>query len=48
MKCQLCKNNEVIYSGVDAFMLGVPTETVCYECASIYARNIQQSEKVGA
>lgn len=37
MKCKVCGTNEVIYSGVDAFMLGVPTEKVCYSCAGIYA-----------
>lgn len=37
MKCQVKEcNEEVIYSGVDGFMLNVPTETVCYRCAQIY------------
>ena len=37
MKCQVkdC-DKEVIYSGVDAFILNVPTERVCYECANTY------------
>lgn len=42
MKCQLCKTNEAIYSGIDAFLLNVPTETVCYDCAPMYARSAQQ------
>jgi len=37
MNCQVCKKDEVIYSGVDAFILGVPTEKVCYNCANAYA-----------
>lgn len=37
MKCQVKEcNEEVIYSGVDGFILNVPTETVCYKCANIY------------
>jgi len=33
-----CKNAELVYSGVDAFMLGgIPTETYCYSCANAYA-----------
>lgn len=33
-----CKNTELVYSGVDAVMLGLPmTETYCYTCASAYA-----------
>lgn len=37
MKCQVnhC-DKEVIFSGVDSFILNVPTEKVCYECAQIY------------
>jgi hypothetical protein len=37
VKCQVDKcENEVIYSGVDSFILNVPTEKVCYECANTY------------
>ena len=37
MKCQVKEcSNEVIYSGVDSFILNVPTEKVCYECANTY------------
>jgi hypothetical protein len=33
-----CKNTELVYSGVDAFMLGgIPTERYCYPCANAYA-----------
>lgn len=46
MKCQIkdCEG-DVIYSGVDAFVLGVPTERVCYQCANTYAQvhNLVQS-----
>lgn len=34
---QWCKSTELVFSGVDAFCLGVPTETVCYEHANRYA-----------
>ena len=45
MKCQVCQSDEVIYSGVDAFMLGVPTEKVCYSCAAIYNKVIGINER---
>ena len=38
MKCLSCEKDEVIYSGIDAFLLGVPTEQVCYDCANTYAK----------
>jgi hypothetical protein len=32
-----CKDTNLVYSGIDAFMLGgIPTETYCYTCASAY------------
>lgn len=33
-KIDSCDSVELVYSGVDAFVLGIPTETYCYECAS--------------
>ena len=30
----VCDSTELVYSGVDAFLLGLPTEKYCYECAS--------------
>ena len=33
-KTDNCESTNLVYSGVDAFILGVDTETVCYECAS--------------
>jgi hypothetical protein len=33
-KCKSCESVELVYSGVDAFILGVPTETYCYPCAN--------------
>jgi hypothetical protein len=33
-KCLNCESVELVYSGVDAFILGVPTETYCYPCAN--------------
>jgi hypothetical protein len=40
MKCIVrgCESDELVYSGVDGFMLGVPTEKVCYEHANAYAQ----------
>jgi len=29
-----CNSNELVYSGVDAFILGVNTEEICYPCAN--------------
>lgn len=37
-KCKSCESVELVYSGVDAFILGVPTETYCYPCANQLAR----------
>ena len=33
-KTEQCGSIELVYSGVDAFLLGVPTETYCYTCAN--------------
>jgi hypothetical protein len=40
MECIIrdCQSTELVYSGTDAFMLGVPTEKVCYAHANIYAQ----------
>jgi hypothetical protein len=40
MKCIVrgCDSDELVYSGTDAFMLGVPTEKVCYDHANSYAQ----------
>jgi hypothetical protein len=32
-----CTSTELLYSGTDAFMLGVVTEKICYTCANTYA-----------
>jgi hypothetical protein len=39
-QCQVinCESTELVYSGVDAFMLGINTETYCYKCANAYAQ----------
>jgi len=35
MNCEKCDTTEnIVMSGVDAFMLGVQTETICYTCAN--------------
>jgi len=39
MKCSVmnCESTELVYSGVDALMLGgIPTEKYCYTCATAY------------
>ena len=50
MNCETCGKNEVIYSGIDAWVLGVPTEKVCYTCAAVYNKiigiNEQHAQKV--
>lgn len=33
-----CDSTELVYSGTDAFMLGIPTESICYDCANTYAQ----------
>lgn len=36
--CEKCGTTEgIVYSGVDAFCLGVKTERVCYPCANAQA-----------
>lgn len=47
MKCQVptCESEEIVYSGVDAFMLGIPTEKICYSCANTYNQVIGIKEK---
>jgi hypothetical protein len=44
-ECKSCDSVELVYSGVDAFILGVPTETYCYPCANRIRR---ESEAVSA
>jgi hypothetical protein len=41
-----CDSTELVYSGIDAFMLGIPTEKVCYPHANIYAQVDSITEKV--
>lgn len=38
MTCKNCESTELVYSGVDAFLLGVPTETYCYTCANAISK----------
>lgn len=33
-----CENTNLVYSGTDAFMLGIVTETFCYTCGNAYAQ----------
>lgn len=48
MKCQVinCESTELVYSGTDAFMLGINTETYCYKCANAYAQIDRAMTKV--
>ena len=32
-----CTSTELVYSGVDALILGVPTEVICFDHANTYA-----------
>lgn len=34
MRCILCGQRDSVRSGLNTFIFGVPTEVVCYECAS--------------
>jgi hypothetical protein len=40
MKCIVrgCEDTELVYSGVDCMVLGVPSEKVCYPHANSYAQ----------
>jgi hypothetical protein len=39
-----CNSTELVYSGVDAFCLGVATEEVCYNCANYLHRQAQAAK----
>ena len=39
-----CESTHLVYSGVDAFLLGIPTEKVCYEHAKFYAEAASRDE----
>lgn len=47
MKCKVinCESTELVYSGVDAFVLGIPTETYCYDCANAHYQIASQMPK---
>ena len=42
-QCKSCESVELVFSGVDAFLLGVPTETYCYDCAN----HLAEERKMG-
>ena len=46
--CQVinCDSTELVYSGTDAFMLGITTEAYCYKCANAYAQIDRAMQKV--
>lgn len=37
-KMENCNSTELVYSGVDAFLLGCNTEEICYDCANQAAK----------
>lgn len=40
-----CEDTNLVYSGIDAFMLGnIPTETVCYNHAEFYLEAMKRGE----
>ena len=39
-----CENTQLVYSGVDAFLLGVETEKWCYTCANAVALSNRKEE----
>ena len=41
-----CESTELVYSGTDAFMLGITTEEYCYKCANAYAQIDRVMSKV--
>lgn len=43
-----CTSTELVYSGTDAFCLGVVTEQICYNCANTYAQVKQIVSTVNA
>ena len=40
MKCKVadCESEELVYSGIAAFILGIPTESICYDCGNKFAQ----------
>ena len=42
-KCLNCESVELVYRGVDAFILGVPSETYCYPCANEIRRESERA-----
>ena len=33
-----CENKDLVYSGIDAVILGVTPDTYCYKCSNVYAQ----------
>ena len=40
MKCKVanCESVQLVYSGTAALILGIPTESICYDCGNKYAQ----------
>lgn len=44
-KIEFCDNTELVHSGVDAFLLGIPSETYCYDCVTHGYAKMQMLEE---
>ena len=49
-KCQECGSTSkaLVMSGIDALILGVDTETVCYDCAPYAAKRKREAAEAAA
>ena len=49
-KCQECgsASKPLVMSGIDAMVLGVTTETVCYDCAPVMAYRAKREAEAAA
>lgn len=44
-KNPVCNSTQLVYSGIDAFVLGVESETWCYTCANAIAASTNKLEE---
>lgn len=46
MNCSICGSKEnIIYSGIDAFVLGVEVEKTCYPCGNDASRKASHADQ---
>lgn len=43
-KNPVCDSTQLVYSGIDALLLGIDTETWCYTCANAIAAATRELE----